>query len=149
MSIRVQPILLAEDDPDDALLFQRALARADIRNPLVVVGDGDEVVEYLSGTGRFADHGRNPLPAILLLDLKMPRRDGFEVLAWLRGRPGLAGLPVVCLTSSRQPADIRRAYELGAASYLVKPGSPEALLEIVRGLGLYWLLLNERPDMSR
>lgn len=149
MNIQAQPILLAEDDPDDVLLLRRAFARANVANPLVVVSDGDEAVEYLSGSGRYTDHGSHPLPAVLLLDLKMPRRNGFEVLEWLRSQPGLTALPVVVLTSSRESADVRRAYELGANSYLVKPGSPDALLAVVRGLGLYWLLLNERPGVNR
>lgn len=149
MSIEASPILVAEDNPDDAFMLRRAFAKANVANPLVFVIDGDEAIEYLSGTGRYASRLHHPLPAVLLLDLKMPRRNGFEVLEWIRDHPGLGRLPVVVLTSSRESSDVSRAYELGANSYLVKPGSPDDLLATVQGLGLYWLVLNESPDVER
>lgn len=149
MSLASRPILIAEDDPDDAYMLRRAFTKANVANPLVFVGDGDEAIDYLSGSGRFAAQDDHPLPVVLLLDLKMPRRNGFEVLEWVRDHPGLGRLPVVVLTSSRQSTDLARAYELGANSYLVKPGSPEALLATVQGLGVYWLVLNESPEVER
>ena len=93
-----------------------------------------------------ADREAHPLPTIILLDLKLPRRSGHEVLAWLRARPDLPRIPVVILTSSGESADVRRAYELGANSYLVKPVAFEGLMEMVRTLGVYWMLLNEFPE---
>lgn len=148
--MRISPptILVAEDDPDDAFMLRRAFTTANIVNPVAFVSDGDEAIAYLAGTGRYADRDLHPLPVVILLDLKMPRRSGFEVLEWLRAQPGVGRLPVVVLTSSREPRDVTRAYELGANSYLVKPSSPEDLIATVRGLGLYWLVLNEPPEVG-
>ena len=140
-------VLLAEDEPNDALLIQRAFRKAGVANATQVVADGDGAIAYLAGTGPYADRDRYPLPALLLLDLKMPRMSGFDVLAWLRAQPGLRRLPVVVLTSSRESTDINRAHELGANSYLVKPVAFESLLEIVRTLSRYWLVLSEKPDL--
>lgn len=141
-------ILVAEDDPDDALMLRRAFAKANIANPIQIVVDGDETIAYLAGSGAYSDRRMHPLPILLLLDLKMPRRNGFEVLEWLRDQHPIALLPVVVLTSSRETTDIERAYALGANSYLVKPGSPVDLLRTVQGLGLYWLVLNEPPSVG-
>src|ERR1041385_7392795 len=141
-------ILLAEDDVNDVLLVQRALQKSSVANPLHVGRDGEEAVAYLSGDLQFADRDRYPLPVLLLMDLKMPRRSGLEVLVWLRQQPGLKRLPVVVLTSSNQSPDINRAYELGANSYLVKPAGFDSLLELVKNLDMYWLILNEKPELS-
>lgn len=140
MLMRDHTILLVEDDENDILLIRRAFQKANVINPLVVVRDGEEAVAYL------ADLDGRPVPEVILLDLKLPRRDGFEVLEWLRAQPGLRRLPVVILTSSSQMPDIQRAYDLGANSYLVKPVSFDGLLEMVRTLGFYWLILNQKPD---
>jgi CheY-like chemotaxis protein len=126
-----------EDDPNDVLLTQRAFRRANIVNPLQVVQDGEVAVLYLDGQG--------PLPTLMLLDLKLPRLSGLEVLEWLEQQPELKRLPVVVLTSSRENADVNRAYDLGANSYLVKPVAFNNLLEMVRSLNEYWLILNEKP----
>jgi CheY-like chemotaxis protein len=142
-------ILVAEDNATDALMVRRAFAKASVQGTLEVVDDGDKAVGYLSGVGAFSDRARYPLPVLLLLDLKLPRRSGLEVLEWLRQQPGLRRLPVVVLTSSEENADIRRAYDLGANSYLVKPVDFDALLEMVKGLGMYWLMLNEKPDVGK
>ena len=140
-------ILLVEDNSTDVLMIRRAFARASPRGTLEVVDDGDKAVAYLSGHEPFADRARHPLPVLLLLDLKLPRRSGLEVLAWLRKEPGLRRLPVVVLTSSEESADVNRAYDLGANSYLVKPVGFDALQQMIRGLGLYWLLLNQNPEL--
>jgi CheY-like chemotaxis protein len=140
-------VLLVEDDPNDVLLTQRAFHKLPARAPLQVVGDGDQALAYLAGAGEYADRESHPLPDLLLLDLKLPRRSGFEVLEWLRGQPGLRRLPVVVLTGSRESPDVDRALDLGANSYLLKPVGFDALLEIVRLLDLYWLTLNERPNL--
>ncbi|WP_207482382.1 response regulator [Arenibaculum pallidiluteum] len=146
MKSDVEPILLVEDDPNDQLLIRRAFAKAKLMNPLLVVEDGDAAVAYLAGEGAYADRSENPLPAVMLLDLKLPRRSGLEVLEWLRSQPGSLGrTPVVVLTSSRENSDLDRAYDLGANSYLVKPVDFDGLLDLVRTAGLYWTVLNERP----
>jgi CheY-like chemotaxis protein len=137
-----------EDDPNDVLLIQRAFRKANLVNPIQVVGDGEEAVAYLSGQGVYADRGRHPLPILILLDLKLPRKSGHEVLAWLRGQPELKRLPVVVLTSSREAADVNRVYDLGANSYLVKPVAFDDLLKMAQTLNMYWLILNEKPAVS-
>jgi CheY-like chemotaxis protein len=142
------PVLLVEDDPNDVLLTELAFEEARLPNALHVVRDGQEAVAYLAGEGPYGDRRRHPLPGLILLDLKLPRRSGFEVLAWIRGHPVLRRLPVVVLTSSREAADIDRAYGLGASSYIVKPVAHEGLLECVRTLERYWFGLNERPSLS-
>jgi CheY-like chemotaxis protein len=118
---RVETILVVEDNEDDVLLIQRAFRKAAIANPLRVLRDGNQAVAYLSGAEPYADRRECPLPALVLLDLKLPRRSGLEVLKWLRQQPGIGRLITVVLTSSRESADVNRAYELGANSYLVKP----------------------------
>jgi CheY-like chemotaxis protein len=148
MNLRENLILLAEDDPNDVLLIQRAFEKTNIANPIQVVRDGEEAVAYLSGERQFADRERHPLPLLLLMDLKMPRKSGLEVLEWVRRQPGLKRLPVVVLTSSNQSPDINRAYDLGANSYLVKPAGFDSLLELVKSLDVYWLILNEKPDLG-
>ncbi len=139
------PILLVEDDPNDQLLIRRALAKSRLLNPLHVVDDGDAAVEYLEGRGRFADRQAHPVPALVLLDLKLPRRSGIEVLTWLRAQPSLRRTPVVILTSSKDSDDLNRAYDAGANSYLVKPVAFDGLIELLRTVGLYWMVLNETP----
>ena len=141
-------ILLAEDDPNDVLLLRRAFRSAGLPEPGQVVSDGDEVIAYLTGQDGYADRERYPFPALLLLDLKMPRRSGFEVLEWLRDQPVLSRLPVVVLTSSSQSSDIQRAYDLRANSYLVKPATLEGLREMVRAVDLYWLRTNAVPPLA-
>ena len=147
MTDRLYTILLVEDDPNDVLLIRRAFRKSDVVNPIQVVGDGEEAIAYLSGRGPYADRERYPLPVLLLLDLKLPRKSGFEVLEWLRQQPGLKRLPVAVLTSSAETPDINRAYDLGANSYLVKPVRFEGLLRMVQTLNLYWLIINEKPDL--
>jgi CheY-like chemotaxis protein len=132
-------ILVAEDDPTDAYFFQRAFRRAGLPVTLDFVRDGQEVLEYLRGEGQFADRSRYPLPQLLLLDLKMPRMDGFEVLEWVRDQANLHDLQIVIFSSSDEPRDMNRAYGLGANSYLVKPHSMEELTALVGRFKKYWL----------
>ena len=127
-------ILLVEDDPDDVLLIRRAFVKSAPELKLRVVGDGETAREYLSGTGVFADRRENPLPALILLDLKLPRRTGFELLQWMKSDPAVAQIPVVVHTSSREPTDIERACTLGARYYLVKPNRPEDLRHAIRAV---------------
>lgn len=141
-------ILLVEDNPDDVLLMKWAFNKANLVNPLQVVEDGEQAVAYLSGDGPYADRSRYPLPVLVLLDLKLPRKSGLEVLHWVRQQPGLKRLRIVVLTSSNQKADINQAHELGANSYLVKPGTFDSLVELVKTVGLYWMLTSEKPDTA-
>lgn len=136
-------ILLVEDNPDDVELIQYAFTKACVRNPLVVVTDGDEAVNYVSGTQAYADRTRHPQPALILLDLKLPRRSGLEVLDFIRQQEATQHTPVVVLTSSNQREDIARAYEGGANSYLVKPVTRDGLLEMVKSIDGYWIKINQ------
>ena len=134
-------ILLVEDSEEDILLMRRALLVANIVNPLQVVRSGEEALDYLSGTGRYTNRAEFPLPGIVLLDLKMPGTDGFEVLSWIRRSPGLVGLRVIVLTSSNHMDDVSRAYEIGANSFLVKPVIFEQFVSATMALN-YWLRLD-------
>jgi CheY-like chemotaxis protein len=144
----LQMILLIEDNADDVALFERAWARAHLLAPLHILADGEQAISYLAGASPYTDRLRYPLPGVLLLDLKLPRKSGFEVLAWLRQQPSLQRLPAVVFTSSQQSTDIDRAYALGANSYLVKPVRSKDLVEMVQGLHLYWMMLNTPPTLS-
>src|SRR5438093_11629714 len=141
----VKRFLIAEDDAMDAFLLERAFAAAGVSASLRFVRDGQEAIDYLGGVAAFADRQVNPLPDLLLLDLKMPRMNGFDVLAWLRQQPGLKRLLVTVLTSSDQPEDINRAYDLGANSYLLKPHGSQDLAELVLRVQKYWLETNQCP----
>jgi CheY-like chemotaxis protein len=137
-------VLLAEDDPDDILLTQIAFEKARLANPLMIVRDGEEAISYLKGEGQFADREKFPLPILLLLDLKMPKINGFQVLEWMQTQPELSHIPVAVMTSSDSDPDMARANQLGASSYLIKPPDAEALLALVQRLHAYWLIVDER-----
>jgi len=141
-------ILAAEDEPVDGMMIRRAFTKAGIEKTLRILEDGDTVIDYLTGQGIYADRQQHPLPVLLLLDLKLPRRSGLEILQWLRQQNGLRRIPVIVLTSSRQSNDVSRAYDLGANSYLVKPVEFAALIDIMKTLGLYWLVMNEKPQID-
>ena len=136
-------LLLVEDSENDVAIMKRALEHACIKTTLQVVQDGETALAYLNGVGEFGDRQRHPLPGIVFLDLKLPNMSGDDVLAWIREREHLAFIMVVVLTSSEHPEDLRRAYRLGANSYLVKASSAyqlaEQLVEMAEDLNLYWL----------
>ncbi len=140
-----ETILLVEDNPHDVLLLQLAFQRASLATRLEVVGDGEAAIAYLSGQTPYGDRHRYPLPVLVLLDLKMPRRSGFDVLAWLQQQPGLQRLPVVVFTASDDVTDINRAYDLGANAYVVKPVAFAALVDLVQVLDAFWVQLNRPP----
>ena len=142
-------ILLAEDDEDHILLVRRAFKKARLLNPLHVVRDGEEAIAYFKGTGRYAKRVEFPLPALLLLDLKMPKKNGFEVLEWIRQEPRLRNLRVIVLTSSEDMRDVNLAYQLGANSFLVKPADFEQFVTVIQALQGYWLWMSEAPEISR
>jgi CheY-like chemotaxis protein len=138
-------ILLVEDNPDDRELTMRALKRHNLVNRLHAVEDGEEALDFLFAEGRYAVREGQRLPRIVCLDLKLPKVDGLEVLRRLRSDPRTRTLPVVVLTSSREERDVVESYRLGVNSYVVKPVEFEAFARAVSELGLYWLLLNQRP----
>ena len=139
-------ILLVEDDPNDVLLVQRAFQKAGLRRALKVVPSGEQAIAYLGGDGAHANREHFPLPFLVLLDLKMPGVDGFEVLQWARSDPRLKRLLIVVLTSSELQADVDRAYELGANSYLVKPVDFEEMVDLIRRFEMYWTEMNRTPS---
>jgi CheY-like chemotaxis protein len=140
------PILLAEDNEDDVFLMQRAFAKARVPNPIRVVTDGEQALTYLRGEGVYADRNLHPFPGLLLLDIKMPRMNGLEVLSVIRNDPRLKRLVIIVLTSSNQARDIDGAFEMQANSYLVKPARPEAMAGILEKLKDYWLAINNFPE---
>jgi CheY-like chemotaxis protein len=148
MTAGVNSILLVEDDPSDIFLVRRAFQKAQASCQINVAKDGEEAIAYLSGTGQYSDRERYPLPIFVLLDLKLPRRSGFEVLDWLRQQPALKRLPVVILTSSRELGDINKAYDRGANSYLVKVADPTSMADLTRLIDRYWMALNEKPTCT-
>ncbi len=141
-------ILLVEDNADDAYLLTRALRSAEIDNPVHTVIDGEQAVAYLKGHGNFADRQQFPLPSLVLLDLKLPRVSGLEVLQWIQNEPSLPQLVVVVLSSSGEPRDINMAYRFGARSYLIKPPTAASFVDLAKGLKLYWLQLNQAPNKT-
>ncbi|MDB6125456.1 MAG: two-component system response regulator [Pedosphaera sp.] len=138
----LKPLLLVEDDEDQAFFMQRALQKGGIPNSLQVVNDGEKAVQYLAGKGDYENRTQHPLPCLVLLDLKLPRRTGHEVLHWIRSHPTLFGLPVIVLTTSNLIKDIELAYRLGANSYLIKPMNGEDLDKLVEHLSGFWLKFN-------
>ena len=142
-ALTTQTILLVEDEENDVVFMAMALEKAGLTHAFQVAEDGQEAIDYLSGKGEFADRARFPLPAVVLLDLKLPRIMGMDVLKWIRDQPGLDTVVVIMLTSSQQRSDIQRACALGANSYLVKPSNPAGLEEIVALVKRYWLQLNQ------
>ena len=141
----IKPILLAEDSPADAEMAIDALREANLANPIVHVEDGIEALDYLLMRGKHAGRAEG-LPAVLLLDIKMPRMDGLEVLRQLRADEQLKRLPVVVLTSSREESDLARSWDLGVNAYVVKPVDSEQFFTAVKTLGRFWAVLNETPS---
>lgn len=142
-------ILLVEDNPDDEALALRALKKSRIGNKIVVTRDGAEALDYIFGTGPYSDRDTSEMPQIILLDLKLPKIDGLEVLRRIRTDERTLLIPVAVLTSSNEEKDIVESYKLGANSYIRKPVDFEQFAESVRQLGLYWLVLNEAPPRGR
>ncbi len=138
-------ILLAEDDPDDRYLISEAFDESNLSVRLFIVNDGEEMLDYLYHQGKYSDPHRWPLPALIVLDLNMPRKDGREVLADIKSNSILRRIPVVVLTTSQAEEDILRSYDLGVSGFITKPVSFHALLEIMKSLGNYWLNIVELP----
>ena len=141
--------MLVEDQENDIQLIQRGFDKAHLPNPVQIVRDGEDAIAYLSGDKKFSNRAEFPLPKLILLDLKLPGVDGFEVLKWIRSQPGLSSLIVVVLTSSEHIQDINRAYQLGANSFMVKPMDFENIVELSSLLRDYWILANKSPESFR
>jgi two-component system response regulator len=138
-------VLVVEDNPDDEELTMRALRKAQVANDVVVVRDGSEAIEYLFGTGKYEGRDLSVVPTVVLLDLKLPKLSGLEVLQQMRADPRTKRIPVVILTSSSEDEDMLNSYESGANSYVRKPIEFAAFANAVAQLGMYWMLLNESP----
>jgi len=138
-------ILMAEDDPDDCMLVQRAFEQARLANPLRIVEDGEQLMDYLYHRGEYGAPGAAPRPGLILLDLNMPRKDGREALREIKGDPDLRRIPVVALTTSRAEEDILRTYDMGVNSYCTKPVTFEALVTLMKSLATYWFQIVELP----
>lgn len=133
------PVLYAEDDENDIFLLRRAFRKAEISNRLEIVTDGQMAVDYLAGTGEYANREKYPFPELLLLDLNLPRQSELDVLEWIRATPAISKLPVLMLSSSNQKSDIEQAYALGVSSYLVKTGKPNHFLAMIQSIKQFWL----------
>lgn len=145
----MKTVLMVEDNITDRRLLERVLVRGIEGFRVMWVGDGEQAVAYLSGDDRFADREAYPVPNLVLLDLKMPRMSGFELLSWIRESSPVRRMPVVVLSSSRERQDVNRAYECGANSYVSKDSDPDAYTESVQMLKHYWLKTNELPEVSK
>jgi CheY-like chemotaxis protein len=140
-------ILLVEDDASDAALLCRAFEKANVLNPIVHLKDGDSALGYLAGAGVYQDRSKFPLPALILLDLKLPGTTGLQLLQWMRVQPEIRRIPVVVLTSDEDPKTINAAYDLGANSYLLKTGDLDRIAYVVETIQRYWMDLNEPPQL--
>ena len=138
-------ILLVEDNADDVFFMKRALLSAQIKNPVQVASDGQAAIDYLRGSGMFSDRVRYPSPCLVFLDLKLPGKSGHEVLQWIREESPTKTLVVILLTTSREPRDIQHAYNLGCNGFLVKPGTPPQLHDMISAVKHFWLCHNTFP----
>ncbi|CAH2897474.1 MAG: Two-component transcriptional response regulator, LuxR family [uncultured Paraburkholderia sp.] len=144
----LKPILLVEDNPNDIELTLIALEKTRLANPVVSLRDGEEALQYLRREGQWADRG-SEIPAVILLDKKLPKVDGHEVLKTVRADEDLRRIPVVMLTSSREESDLLRSYDLGVNAYVVKPVQFEDFMDAIKDLGVFWAVLNEPPPLPR
>jgi CheY-like chemotaxis protein len=145
---RSKQVLVVEDEAADVFLLRRAFSKSRLPVSLHFVHDGQEAINYLRGEEQYADRQANPLPDLILLDIKTPKLNGFEVLGWLRQQPGLKRLPVSIFSSSSLKIDVNRAYELGANSFLIKPQEPAELADLINHLEGYWFEVNQGPDST-
>lgn len=143
----LRTILLVEDDSADAALLRRGFEKAKVMNPVIHLSNGDEALGYLAGVRQYADRRKYPLPALILLDLKLPGMTGIQLLQWMRVQGEIKRIPVVVLTSDDSPDTINAAYDLGANSYLLKPGNAADIARMVETIQRYWVKLNEPPQL--
>ena len=147
--MKAKKILLVEDNPDDAELILLALRSKKISNEIDIVTDGEEALDYLYARGKHSSRDKNELPVFILLDLKMPKMDGHEVLQEIKQDNGLKKIPVIIFTSSLEEKDLDKSYSNGANSYIQKPVNGDQFDEVVEKLGLYWLIINEPPPLNK
>jgi CheY-like chemotaxis protein len=143
-----EPILIAEDDENDVLLLQRAFQKNGFMGKFIIVSDGEEALEYLQAQGKYSDREKYPFPHLIVTDLKMPRRNGFEILDWLNKHPECSVIPTIVLTSSPSEEDIKQAYKKGANSYFVKPPDFDQLQKLVQDICHYWSVCR-RPSVIK
>ena len=148
VSPQQRPIVVADDDPDDRLLVEAALHEAHVRNPIDFVEDGEELLRYLRRQGEYTAHASKPLPALVLVDINMPRMTGLELLREVRSDASLRWVPIVLLTTSNAEHDVRTAYDLGGNAFITKPSSFDALVEAMASLARFWLAVASLPDPS-
>ncbi|MBD3225011.1 MAG: response regulator [Caldithrix sp.] len=139
-------ILIVEDNPNDAEMALRALKKNKISNKVLVIGDGEEALDYIFKRGKFAQKKSQHKPKIILLDLKLPKIDGLDVLKIIKNNPETGGIPVIVLTSSKEEADMIDSYRYGVNSYIIKPVDFDKFVDAVKEIGLYWLILNQQPS---
>lgn len=144
---KLNNVLHVDDDEGDTLLLQQACVKAKVSFALHSVENGEKAIAYLQGTEKYVNRERHPLPTLILLDLKMPRKNGFDVLGWIRGQDRFKSLPVIMFTASNQEEDIKRAYATGANSYLVKPVGINTLVEMMQLLDSFWFGMNQNPNV--
>jgi CheY-like chemotaxis protein len=142
-------ILVAEDRDEDLFMLQRAFSQLGVDTPVQYLRNGEEAIAYLKGQGRFANRDEFPMPTVLLLDLKMPRKNGFEVLEWIQQQPSLNELRTIVLTTSEDVYEVSRAYQLGAASFLTKPLNFNEFKDTIQMVHNYWMMLNRPPNLQR
>jgi CheY-like chemotaxis protein len=140
-------ILLVEDDSSDAALIRRGFTKAGVLNEIVHLTNGDDALAYLAGEGKFSDRTKSPLPGLILLDLKLPGMHGLQLMQWMRTRPEVRRIPLVVLTGSQDSETVNMAYDLGANSYLVKPGTVADITQMIVRIQRYWMELNEPPRL--
>lgn len=140
---------MAEDNPDDATLLRKAVERAGIPGTIRIMTDGEQMLLYLQGLGAYADRAVNQIPSLIILDLKMPRKTGFEVLEWLQDHPDFSVVPTVVMSASLLEEDVRKAYQLGANTYFIKPGTFSELVETMRTLKEYWTKARKADSPNR
>lgn len=143
--IKERCVLMAEDDENDVTFLRRAFTQAEVTNPLHVAQDGQEAIDYLSGTEKFSDRLQYPLPSLLMLDLKMPRKTGMDVLRWMRSQAELLSIPVIIFSSSVHPAEIAEAYRAGANAFVTKPSGTPERTELAKMIKGFWLKFNQLP----
>ncbi len=141
----MKAVLYVEDDRDDVFFLEKAFGKAGIKNPVSVAKDGQVAIEYLVGQGPYADRAAYPMPCLILLDLNLPKKNGFEVLEWIRRQPAFCTIPVLILSASNRPGDIHTACALGANAYLIKPPSPEDLVKVAASIRDFWLTHSQIP----
>jgi CheY-like chemotaxis protein len=145
---RERTVLLVDDDENDLIFLQRSFQQAQIHVPVQTVRDGQQAIDYLSGTGPFANRSQYEMPRLMILDQQMPRKTGLEVLHWLKEQPELVRLPVIMFSSSAYPPEVKEAYQYGANAFVTKPSSTAQRMEFVQIVKVFWLTLNEPPYLS-